>query len=172
MFDRDGTLIEHIHYLKDPNLVKLKPGVAAGLQLLSINEFKFGIITNQSSINRRIATRQEVIETNNRVRDICRDFKVEFDFVFFCPHTPEEKCNCRKPNPGLGEEAINKFKIDVRSSYYVGDQVTDIEFAKVLGLTPIFIDSDKSPLTNVKNLHFSDMFEAALYITKTNFVGD
>lgn len=171
IFDRDGTLIEHIHYLKDPNLVKLKPGTAAGLQLLLINDFKFGIITNQSIINRKLASEQEVIDTNNKVRDICSDFKVYFDFIKYCPHTPEEMCKCRKPRIELGEKAILDFNIDVEKSFYVGDQETDVEFAQGLDLNPILINQDKSSEITGKNLKFSDIFEAALYITKTNFIG-
>jgi HAD superfamily hydrolase (TIGR01662 family) len=170
IFDRDGTLIDHIHYLKDPNLVKLKPGTAAGLQLLLINNYKFGIITNQSIINRKLASEQEVIDTNNKVRDICSDFKVHFDFIKYCPHTPEEMCKCRKPKIELGEKAILDFNIDVEKSFYVGDQATDIEFAQGLGLNPILINQDKSSEITGKNLKFSDIFEAALYITKTNFI--
>ena len=172
IFDRDGTLINHIHYLKDPNLVKLKPGAAAGLQLLLINKYRFGIITNQSIINRKIATEQEVINTNNKVRDICSDFKVNFDFINYCPHTPDENCKCRKPEIELGKVAISEFNIDVERSFYIGDQETDMEFAQRLGLKPILINQDNSSEIAEKNLAFSDIFEAALYITKTNFVID
>jgi len=169
IFDRDGTLIDHIHYLKDPSLVKLKPGTAAGMQLLLINKYNFGIITNQSIINRKIATEQEVIDTNNKVRDICSDFRAKFDFIYYCPHTPDENCNCRKPKPALGMQAITKFNIDIKNSFYVGDQNSDIEFAKSLGLTPILINQAKSSNFGEDNLEFSDLFEASLYITNTNF---
>ena len=169
IFDRDGTLIEHIHYLKDPNLVKLKPGTAAGMQLLLINKFRFGVITNQSIINRKIATEQEVIDTNNKVRDICGDFRAKFDFIYYCPHTPEENCNCRKPKTALGIQAMTKFNIDIKKSFYVGDQKSDIEFARNLGLTPILINHVRSDNIGQDNLEFSDIFEASLYITNTNF---
>jgi HAD superfamily hydrolase (TIGR01662 family) len=170
IFDRDGTLIEHIHYLKDPNLVKLNPGVAAGLQLLLINKYRFGIITNQSIINRNIATEKQVVEVNNKVQDICSDFRVIFDFIYFCPHTPEENCNCRKPKTALGVQALNKFKIDINESYYIGDQDIDIEFAKNLGLSPILINQTKSSKIEENILEFADIFEASLYITNTNFI--
>ena len=169
IFDRDGTLIEHIHYLKDPNLVKLKPGTAAGMQLLLINKFRFGVITNQSIINRNLATEQEVIDTNNKVRDICGDFRAKFDFIYYCPHIPEENCNCRKPKTALGIQALTKFNIDIKKSFYVGDQKSDIEFARNLGLTPILINHMKSGNFGVDYLEFSDIFEASLYITNTNF---
>ncbi len=169
IFDRDGTLIEHIHYLRDPNLVKLKPGTAAGMQLLLINNYRFGIITNQSIIGRKIATKKEVDDTNNKVRDICSDFKVKFDFIYYCPHTPEENCSCRKPKSALGTKAIIKFKIDIKKSFYLGDKNSDIEFAKNLGLTPILINQAKSNNFEEDTLEFSDIFEASLYITNTNF---
>ena len=170
IFDRDGTLIEHIHYLKDPNLVKLKPGVAAGLQLLHMSKYRFGIITNQSIINRMIATEQEVIDVNRRVSDICSDFKINFDFIYVCPHTPLEQCRCRKPEIKLGLEAISNFQIDTTSSFYIGDQHTDVEFAKRLKFNPILLNQKKLLKINESYLEFPDLFEAALYITKTNFL--
>ena len=136
-----------------------------------INNYKFGIITNQSIINRKLANEQEVIDTNNKVRDICSDFKVHFDFIKYCPHTPEELCKCRKPRIELGEKVILDFNIDVEKSFYVGDQETDVEFAQGLGLNPILINQDKSSEITGNNHKFSDIFEAVLYITKTNFIG-
>lgn len=170
IFDRDGTLIEHVHYLKDSDLVKLKPGAAAGLQLLLLNQFKFGIITNQSIINRNLATEQEVVAVNSKVQDICSDFKVFFDFCHYCPHKPEEKCKCRKPEIELGEKVIGEFKIDVEKSFYIGDQMSDVEFAIRLGLQPILVNQYKTTNFFGNYLSFSDIFEAALYITKTNFI--
>ena len=60
IFDRDGTLIKHVHYLSDPDGVELTPNLISGLLLLKNNGFKFGIVTNQSIINRGLATTQEV----------------------------------------------------------------------------------------------------------------
>jgi histidinol phosphatase-like enzyme len=66
-------------------------------------------------------------------------------------------------------QAITKFNIDIKNSFYVGDQNSDIEFAKSLGLTPILINQAKSGNFGEDNLEFSDLFEASLYITNTNF---
>ena len=67
IFDRDGTLIEHVHYLVDPNLVKFKEDIIPSLTSLQKNGFKFGIITNQSVIGRGLANHQTVNKINNKI---------------------------------------------------------------------------------------------------------
>ena len=134
-----------------------------------MNGFRFGIITNQSAINRKIATESEVISVNTKIREICRDFEVEFDFIFFCPHVPEENCKCRKPNEKLGIKAITDFRINISESFYLGDHDTDVIFGKNLGLNAFKIGNSQIG-SQVRNADFSDIFEAALFITKTNII--
>jgi D-glycero-D-manno-heptose 1,7-bisphosphate phosphatase len=67
IFDRDGTFIEHVHYLAYPNLVKFKEGIIPSLISLQNNGFKFGIITNQSIIGRGLADYQTVNKINNKI---------------------------------------------------------------------------------------------------------
>ena len=167
IFDRDGTLIEHIHYLKDPNLVKLNKGVAEGLVLLKNQGYSFGIISNQSLINRGIGTLQDVEAVNSRLIEICDEIKVSFDFVYFCPHRPNEFCDCRKPQIELGLKAIRKYSIDRTGSFYIGDQENDAIFAKNLNIFPILVSTqiEKINLNGVRI--FSNLMEAAKYISST-----
>jgi HAD superfamily hydrolase (TIGR01662 family) len=72
IFDRDGTLIEHVHHLIDPNLVRLKPRLVIGLQLLKEHGFNFGIISNQSVINRGYATKEVVNQVNEKMQELLK----------------------------------------------------------------------------------------------------
>ncbi len=74
LFDRDGTLIEHVHHLIDPELVKLKSDLQSSLQILEKAGYRFGIITNQSVIGRGLASISEIQEVNKRIIDFLRPF--------------------------------------------------------------------------------------------------
>lgn len=135
--DRDGTLIEHVHHLIDPELVKLKPRLVTGLQLLKEHGFSFGIISNQSVINRGYSSKEIVDQVNERMQELLRNEGIEFNFIKYCPHRPEELCSCRKPATGLGLQAIGEFKIDVSRSFMIGDMDSDVIFGHAIGLRSI-----------------------------------
>lgn len=94
IFDRDGTLIKDLPYLNDPEKVDLLPNAIDGLTVLKSLHFRFGIITNQSSIGRGLASWIEVESVNIKLLQICNDFGINFDFLLICPHLPEDKCDC------------------------------------------------------------------------------
>ena len=139
LFDRDGTLIEFEHYLIDPSRVELAKGTLQGLHLLKKHGFLFGMITNQSVIGRGLATSDLVMEVNQRVISLLSAEGIEFQFALFCPHTPEDFCECRKPAPGLGKIAIQEHNLAPDRSYMIGDQLSDVEFGHAIGCKSIQI---------------------------------
>jgi histidinol-phosphate phosphatase family protein len=139
VLDRDGTLIKHVHYLTNPYEVELLPDVISGLIIFQKLGFSFGMITNQSVIGRGIGTKDQVISVNERVFKLIQDGGIVLKFTLFCPHIPEDQCNCRKPAPGLGIEAIKSYNIDPSRSYMIGDQVSDIKFGNAIGFRSIQI---------------------------------
>jgi D-glycero-D-manno-heptose 1,7-bisphosphate phosphatase len=139
IFDRDGTLIRHIHYLSDPARVELSPNSIPGLEMLRESGFKFGIISNQSIINRGLATVTQVESVNSRVTELINKADLSIEFIYYCPHSPEESCACRKPEPALGFTAIKKYGIDKSKSFMVGDQLSDISFGKAIGIRTILL---------------------------------
>jgi histidinol-phosphate phosphatase family protein len=139
IFDRDGTLIEHVHHLVDPEKVKLRPHTGEGLQKLASSGYKFGVVTNQSVIERGMLTQNGVEAVNNRMINLLEKDRISFDFIYICPHLATNFCNCRKPKTALGEKAVRDFEIDISQSFMVGDQITDIEFGSNLGLSTILI---------------------------------
>ena len=146
MLDRDGTLIVHIHHLIEPEKVVLTDGATEGLQKLGQAGYRFGVITNQSVVERGLATREVVDSVNEKVAQLLMKSGVVLDFVFVCPHISATACTCRKPMTALGEQAILEFEIDVDQSYMVGDRASDIEFGAKLGLKTILIDSNSSQI--------------------------
>jgi histidinol-phosphate phosphatase family protein len=161
IFDRDGTLIQPVPYLKNPSKVKLLKNTISGLHLLKKLGFYFGIVTNQSVIGRGFATVEEVNLVNKTMLDILENEKIYFEFIFMCPHTPSDSCECRKPKSNLGLSAIKNYSIDVSKSFMVGDAASDIQFGHMIGFKSIQIG--KSIVTNA-DFVASDILDAANWI--------
>lgn len=164
IFDRDGTLIRHVHYLADPDLVELQPDLIAGLKLLMSHGFDFGMITNQSVIGRGLATPEQVDLVNTRVLELLGHEGIKFHFVLLCPHTPEDSCICRKPAIGLGQIAIQKHGLDPSSSFMIGDKPSDVIFGRALGCKSIQV-SDENSLDSEADYHADTVLLAAQWIT-------
>lgn len=167
IFDRDGTLIEQIHHLVDPDLVKIKSRLIIGLHSLKKQGFSFGIITNQSVINRGIATKEVVDQVNERILNLLKNEGIEFKFIKYCPHLPDDLCECRKPANLLGLQAINEFNIDASRSFMIGDMESDVIFGHAIGFRSIQLTSDESSQSE-PDCVAADMIAAAEWILKVS----
>lgn len=163
IFDRDGTLIEHVHYLTDPALVRFKADLVPALTALRRDGFAFGIVTNQSLIGRGLATQKEVGAVNQLVIDFLRKHQIVIKFFYVCPHVPEVYCKCRKPQIALGLRAISNFDLSPSLSYMIGDQESDVMFGKNLGCTSIQIKS-KANKSQFAEYYASSLSDAADWV--------
>lgn len=165
LFDRDGTLIKHVHYLIDPNQVELMPGLVPGLILLKELGFSFGIITNQSVIGRGIGTAKQVDSVNTRLCALLEAHGLNFSFILLCPHVPSDLCNCRKPAIGLGLTAIEQYDVDPELSFMIGDKISDVIFGHALGCRSIHVGNEIEFNTKA-DFTASDVLSAAIWISK------
>jgi D-glycero-D-manno-heptose 1,7-bisphosphate phosphatase len=123
--DRDGTLIVDTGYCSQPEDVKPVAGVQELLRQLKKAGFKLVIVTNQSGIGRGYFGEREFVAVQKEFeRQVGGDL---IDATYFCPDTPENASERRKPNPGMLLEAANDLGIDLAESYMIGDKVTDVE---------------------------------------------
>lgn len=139
LLDRDGTLIEDKHYLADPEQVKLIPGTAEGLKQLSEMGLGLVVLTNQSGIGRGYFDRSQLDRVHRQMRTLLEIEGVELAGIYFCPHTPEEKCRCRKPAIGLVEQAARELEFIPEASFMVGDKACDIELGQRVGATTFLL---------------------------------
>jgi histidinol-phosphate phosphatase family protein len=140
IFDRDGTLIKYTHYLTKISDIEYLPGIIESLLKLKMAGYKFGIITNQSLIGRKIAEKSVVDKINSHIVNYLSSQCIHMNFVYVCPHAPSEGCGCRKPKIELGMKAIANFAINPALSYMIGDAMSDIQFGIDLGLQTIQIN--------------------------------
>jgi D-glycero-D-manno-heptose 1,7-bisphosphate phosphatase len=139
VLDRDGTIIGERHYLSDPKDVELLPGVVPGLRRLIGLELGLVILTNQSGIGRKFFDEGRLNVIHGRLRDILSLNGIEVDGIYYCPHVPEESCDCRKPNPGLLRLAAKDLGFEPHVSFVIGDKSCDIGLGRAVGATTFLV---------------------------------
>ncbi len=141
LLDRDGTILVERRYLSDPAAVELLPHAAAGLRRLRELGFSLVVITNQSAVGRGYFDVQRLAEIHQRMIDLLAAEGVKLDGIYFCPHIPEDRCTCRKPLPGLVEQAAAALGFEPRQSFVIGDKPCDIELGQAVGATTLLVRS-------------------------------
>lgn len=131
--DRDGTLIRDVVYPADPEAVELLPGAVAGLHTLRDMGFALVVVSNQSGVGRGLIRNDQAAAVHERVVELLQREGLRLDGWYYCPHAPEEGCDCRKPSPGLITRASADLGIDPTRSYVIGDKESDMELARRVG---------------------------------------
>ena len=143
LLDRDGTVIVDKHYLSDPDGVELLPGAAEGLKRMQDMGFGLAVLSNQSGVGRGYFDEASVRSCNRRLEELLAVHGVDIDGFFYCPHGPEEDCVCRKPAPGLMEQAARTLGFDPRESVMIGDKAADMGLGRATGATTILVLTGK-----------------------------
>lgn len=172
--DRDGTLNKFNDFVVKPEQLIILDGVAATLVELRNRGYLLVVITNQPGIARGICSFRDIYEINNKLETVIAESGAYLDAIKFCPHHPKSGfegevkelkivCNCRKPNTGLVDEAVDEFNIDISKSYFVGDTSNDTKCGKNCGCKTIEVaggdslHSDPSVEPNYKVSNFKDI---------------
>lgn len=137
--DRDGTLIVERHFLADPGGVELIPGAIDALRRLRQHGWTLVLVTNQSGIGRGLYTAAEFEAVQARIDELLAAAGIRLDAVYWCPHAPEQSCECRKPGLALFRRAAEDLGLDLAASAYVGDRLRDVEPAAALGGRAILV---------------------------------
>jgi len=147
--DRDGVINKNRDdYVKSTKELEIFSNIGKEILKLKMKGFLIIVITNQSVINREIITIRELEEIHSTIQKFLMKSKTSIDKFYFCPHRPDENCDCRKPKPGLILQAINEFSIDASKSWMVGDSKTDIQAGEKAGCKTIFLKKNDS-FTNI-----------------------
>jgi HAD superfamily hydrolase (TIGR01662 family) len=161
LFDRDGTLVDDVPYNGDPDLVTLRPGARAAVDLLRARGIRLGIVSNQSGVGRGLLTGEQVRRVHERVVDLLGPF----DDIRYCPHVPEDGCGCRKPAPGMVIAACAALGVTPASAVVIGDIGADVGAATAAGATPILVPTPVTRREEVASapLVAPDLMTAAAY---------
>ena len=142
--DRDGVINKHnsIGYIKNFRELILLPGVAQGIKFLNKNNYRIIVITNQACVGKKIISEKKLNTIHKKMRNYLKNKNKSFiDDIFYSPYYkyskyPKYRLNKfdRKPNPGMILKATNKWNINLKKSFFIGDQITDMKAAKKVGL--------------------------------------
>ena len=166
LIDRDGTINVEQNYLSDPGQIELLPQAADGIKILRELGLKIAIITNQSGIGRGFFDLKRLEEIHNRLHEVLREYKTKVDAIYFCPHLPEDNCECRKPLTELATRAAADFNADLSKSFMIGDNICDVELGKNIGAMTILVRTGYGKTVEQEKLAAPDytvenLFEAA-----------
>jgi len=138
-FDRDGTLIKDVNYLKSLDNIELIPNILDLCSYLQDRGYKLFVITNQSGISRKYFDEQFVLDTHLYLKWLFGKHNVFFEKFYHCPHQDIHNCECRKPKPGLILKACQEFDIDLKQSLMFGDKNIDLEAGNLAGCQSFLI---------------------------------
>ena len=148
--DRDGTLIEHVHYLCDPALVQLLPGAAEALKRFRRAGFTRVLVTNQSAIGRGMLTEERLGQIHTEMNRQLAAHGATIDAVYYCPDVPAGDDRTvvenpdRKPGPGMLLRAAADLKLDLGTSWMVGDLISDVLAGQNAGCRSILLKSGQT----------------------------
>lgn len=153
--DRDGTLNSDPGYIRSSDQFELFPGVAQALSRLKQAGARLIVVTNQSGVARGFFSVGDLEGIHAKLKRLLGEAGAPLDAIYVCPHHPDEGCNCRKPNRGLIDRAVNEQRIDLMRSYLIGDHARDIELAKRVGSRSILVTTGAVPPEQVEGLKAS-----------------
>ena len=133
--DRDGVINKEIGYLHDIDKFEFIDGVLETFEYILSRNYDIIVVTNQSGIGRGFYSEENFLELNKWMVNFLNSKGIDILDVFYCPHSPEDNCSCRKPKPGMFLDAKEKFNIEMDKSWSVGDKETDITAATDAGIS-------------------------------------
>jgi histidinol-phosphate phosphatase family protein len=139
--DRDGTVIEELGYLSDPDKVQLVPNAARSISKLNKMGIPVVVISNQAGVARGLFTAGDLDRVHERVMKLLAAEDALVDAAYYCPHHPDYdvQCTCRKPKPGLLLKASEELGIELKQSFMVGDRLIDMQAGKAAGASTVFL---------------------------------
>lgn len=176
--DRDGTINQDsAAYIKNWSEFKFLPRSIEALRDLTGAGFVIIVITNQSAIPRGLISPAGLENIHSKMKAAVQSGSGKISDIFFCPHMPEDGCNCRKPEPGLIHQAQKKYHIDLSTAVMIGDSARDIECAHEAGCGySILVKTGKHQEAELRladaglRAHYvaADLYDAAEWIIQGN----
>jgi D-glycero-D-manno-heptose 1,7-bisphosphate phosphatase len=175
--DRDGTIIEEKDFIKTPVEIEFLPGSIEAIKLLKESGYKIIVISNQSGIGRGILTEEMVKKVNRSFIDRLKKENAEIDALYFCPHSPENNCDCRKPETGLIKRAMVEHKLDLKDAIVIGDKWSDVELGKNIGAKTVLVltgygkkEAEKAKVSQLQpDFIANDLHDAVDWLKNTSF---
>lgn len=172
ILDRDGVINEDSDkFVKNVDEFVLIPGSVDAIANLSQAGFKVVVCTNQSGLGRGLFTMEELNEIHEKLHQSVEQAGGSVDAIIFCPHTADEKCDCRKPKPGMILDICERFHVeDISSVMMIGDSIRDLQAITAAGGSAILVKTGNGKKTLAKEvlppetMVFEDLLAASEYV--------
>lgn len=151
ILDRDGVINQDSdNYIKSPDEFIPIPGSLEAIAQLNHAGYTVMVATNQSGIARGFYDIDTLNRMHEKLKRLLNNFGGHIDGIFFCPHGPDDHCNCRKPKTGLYQEIAERLNTSLTEVPVVGDSLRDIQSARAVGAKPFLVKTGKGETTLAK----------------------
>lgn len=148
ILDRDGVInYDREQFIKSPDEWRPIPGSLEAIARLNHAGFRVVVATNQSGLGRRLLDTATLISIHEKLHKALSQVGGRIDGVFFCPHTDDANCDCRKPKPGMLADIGRRFGVELTGVPCIGDSLRDLQAAEACGAQPILVLTGKGEKT-------------------------
>lgn len=170
LLDRDGVINQDSDdYIKSPDEWLPIEGSLEAIALLNKKGFKVAVISNQSGLARGYYSLETLNTIHAKMQRLVAEKGGEIEAIYFCPHAPNDLCDCRKPNIGLLESFSREKNVPLKDIFFIGDSLSDIKAAQAVAAKPLLVKTGKGLKTLSENLHldipvFENLYDATKFI--------
>lgn len=151
ILDRDGVINQDSdEYIKSVDEFIPLPGSLEAIARLNQAGYRVAIATNQSGIARGFYDIATLNAMHDKLRRMLNELGGQVDVIAFCPHGPDDNCDCRKPKPGMYLDIAKRFEISLKGIPIVGDSLRDLQAAQAVDASPILVRTGKGERTLAK----------------------
>ena len=138
--DRDGVLnADRPDYVKTPEEFRVLPGAAEAVARLSREGYSVVVVSNQAGVGKGLVTEEDLWAITHLLRQAVEAAGGEIEAVYYCLHTPQDDCDCRKPRPGLLLRACEDLGVDASECVFVGDAERDVKASRAAGCRSVLV---------------------------------
>lgn len=172
IIDRDGVINEDSDaYIKSPEEWMAVPGSLEAIARLNKAGYTIAVATNQSGLSRGYFDLTTLSSIHRKMDAQLAEVGGNIDAIFYCPHSPDDGCECRKPLPGLLNDISERFQTNLENVLFVGDTISDIQAALAAKAKPVLVKTGKGQNT-VKLLKENGLSKVPVFKNLADVVGD
>lgn len=152
ILDRDGVInVDSDEYIKSPEEWMPIPGSLEAIKKLNDANIIVTVATNQSGLGRGLFSEKTLHNIHQKFTDLLAKLNGHVDHIEYCPHLPQDHCECRKPKPGMYQKLIRDFSLKPQDVLVVGDSLRDLEAAQAVACDAVLVKTGKGEKTLAEN---------------------
>lgn len=164
ILDRDGVInYDSDEYIKSPEEFIPIPGSLEAIARLNKAGYCVTVATNQSGIARGYYSEDTLAQMHAKLDHLLQEVGGKIDAIYFCPHGPQDQCDCRKPKPGLLKQILNAYNVQGANVTVIGDSLRDLQAAITVGAKPILVKTGKGEQTIAKLAEQPELAQVPIY---------